>query len=406
MIKNVFKLLTIGLVLINSSCKAPYPDLGDGLYAEFVTSKDTMVAKLFFKKTPVTVASFVALAEGEHPLIDEKYKGKRFYDSTTFHRVMDGFMIQGGDPTATGSGDAGFKFEDEFISELKHSKPGILSMANSGPNTNGSQFFITERATPHLDAYLEDGTLKKCGPFPGGSCHTVFGELVKGLDVQDSISNVKVGAGNKPIEDVIISEVNIIRKGKEAKKFNAPKVFNSELPKVKERVAKAKEEAEKKAEEAKRLREETIKKASEEFKPKLDNYIAKSKATPSGLKKYILTPSKGIKPKIGQEVMVYYEGYLTDGKLFDSNRKNIEEKFGMLNPVKNRRNLYNPVKMKISPDARLIAGFKEALATMKVGEKAFFYLPSHIAYGERGSQPVIAPNTDITFIIEIVELVN
>ena len=149
-----------------------------------------MVAKLFYKEVPVTVANFVALAEGNHPMVKEEFKNKKYYNGTTFHRVMDGFMIQGGDPTATGTGDPGFKFEDEFHPNLKHSKPGILSMANSGPNTNGSQFFITEKETPFLDAYLEDGTLKRCGTFPGGSCHAVFGELVKGLEVQDSISNV------------------------------------------------------------------------------------------------------------------------------------------------------------------------------------------------------------------------
>ena len=133
-----------------------------------------MVAKLFYTKVPVTVANFVALAEGNHPLVKEEYKGKRYYDSTTFHRVINKFMIQGGDPTATGSGDPGYKFEDEFNADLKHDKPGILSMANSGAATNGSQFFITEVPTPQLN-----------------NRHAVFGELVKGLNILDTISNVK-----------------------------------------------------------------------------------------------------------------------------------------------------------------------------------------------------------------------
>ena len=406
MIKNIIKLLVVGLVLINSSCKARYPDLEDGMYAEFVTSKDTMVAKLFYKKVPVTVANFVALTEGEHPLVEEQYKGKRYYDSTTFHRVIDNFMIQGGDPTATGGGSPGYKFEDEFSPDLKHDKPGILSMANSGPATNGSQFFITEKATTHLDAYLEDGTLKKCGTFPGGSCHAVFGEIIIGLDVQDSISNVKVGAGSKPIEDVVISEINIIRKGKEAKKFDAPKVFTTELPKIKERAEAAKAKAKRKAEEQKRLKEEKSKKAAEAFKPILDTHNSKAKAFSSGLKKHIIKAGTGNKTKTGQSVLVNYEGYFTDAKLFDSNVKKIEEKYGKLNPAKVQRNLYKPVSMKVSPDAQLVAGFKEALASMKIGEKAFFYVPSHLAYGERGRQPVIAPNTDLVFIIEITELAN
>ncbi|NNC44415.1 MAG: peptidylprolyl isomerase, partial [Winogradskyella sp.] len=183
MIKNTLFTVLL-LFLVTTSCKEEYADLEDGLYAQFVTNKDTMVAKLFFKEAPVTVANFVALAEGEHPLVKEEYKNKRYYDSTTFHRVINDFMIQGGDPTATGSGDPGYKFEDEFSPNLKHDKPGILSMANSGPNTNGSQFFITEKPTPFLDAFKEDGSMKECGTYPGGGCHAVFGEIVKGLNIQ------------------------------------------------------------------------------------------------------------------------------------------------------------------------------------------------------------------------------
>ena len=254
MIKKLFVPFAALLLVASTSCKEPRYDLEDGLYAEFVTSKDTMVAKLYYQKAPVTVANFVALAEGKHPMVKDEYKDKKYYNGTTFHRIMDNFMIQGGDPTATGSGDPGFKFEDEFSNELKHTKPGILSMANSGPNTNGSQFFITEKATQFLDAYQADGTLKKCGPFPGGGCHAVFGELVLGLDVQDSISSVEVGARNKPVEDVVIKELNIIRIGSEAKKFDAPSVFSEELPKIKERVAAAEKEAREKAEEEERLK--------------------------------------------------------------------------------------------------------------------------------------------------------
>ena len=405
MIKKIF-IPFVALVLLSlSSCKEPYENLEDGLYAEFVTNKDTMVAKLFFKEAPVTVASFVALAEGNHPMVKDEFKGKKYYNGTTFHRVINNFMIQGGDPTATGSGDPGFKFEDEFNSSLKHDKPGILSMANSGPNTNGSQFFITEKATPHLDAYKADGTLKKCGPFPGGGCHAVFGELVLGLNIQDSISNVKVEPrSNKPLEDVIIKELNIIRKGMEAKKFNAPKVFTEELPKIKEKVAAAEEEARKKAEEEKRLKEEKIQKVADAFKPVMDDYIAKAKTKASGLKVYTIKSGTGAKPRTGQDVMVNYQGYFVDGKLLDSNLKDIEEKYGMLNPQKVQRNMYAPTRMKVSPEANLFAGFKEALASMRVGETSFFYFPSHIAYGESGRPPVVMPNTDLAFIIEMVEI--
>ena len=241
MIKKALTTLVILLVLVNISCQERYPDLEDGIYAEIETNKGTMVAKLFYDKVPVTVANFVALAEGNHPMAEEKYKGKPFYDSITFHRVMDQFMIQGGDPTATGSGTPGYRFTADFSPDLKHDKPGILSMANSGGlNTNGSQFFITERPYPRGDAFDAQGNMKPCER-NGVSCHSVFGELVKGLEVQDSISNVKVAARNKPVEDVIITKLNIIRKGKDAKFFNAPKIFQEEMPKVEENLNKIKD---------------------------------------------------------------------------------------------------------------------------------------------------------------------
>lgn len=404
MIKKIFIPLVALLLVATTSCKQPRYDLEDGLYAEFVTNMDTMVAKLYYDKAPVTVANFVALAEGKHPLVKEEYKDKKYYNGTTFHRVMDGFMIQGGDPTATGSGDPGYKFEDEFSNELKHTKPGILSMANSGPNTNGSQFFITEKPTQFLDAYQADGTLKKCGRFPGGGCHAVFGELVLGLNVQDSISNVKTGAADKPVEDVVIKELNIIRIGSEAKKFDAPKVFTEELPKIKERIAAAEEEARKKAEEEQRIKDEKSAVASAEFKATIDDYSAKAKTLPSGMKVHYLNKGNGEKPKTGQTALINYQGYFTDGKLLDSNLKEVEEKYGMFNPQKVQRNMYAPSPMKISPDAPLFAGFKEALATLRVGDKAFFYFPSHLAYGESGRQPMVKPNTDLAFIIEMVDI--
>ena len=170
LIKNAIKVLVLVYFINLTSCKVQYPDLEDGIYAEIITSKGVMLAKLAKDKAPITVANFVALAEGTNTMVDSEYKKKAFYNGTIFHRVMDGFMIQGGDPLGTGQGDPGYKFRGEFHPDLKHDKPGILSMANSGPNTNGSQFFITEIPKPHLD-----------------EVYTVFGELVLGLNIQDSI---------------------------------------------------------------------------------------------------------------------------------------------------------------------------------------------------------------------------
>ena len=193
--KQLIKTVALMLLISATACKQKYPELGEGLFAEFITTKDTIVVQLFYNKTPLTVSNFVGLSEGTHPMLADSLKGKPYYNGTVFHRVINNFMIQGGDPTATGSGSPGFKFGDEFDSSLNHDKAGTLSMANSGPATNGSQFFITDAPTPHLD-----------------NKHSVFGEVVMGLEVVDAISNVEVTPGsNKPLEDVIILELNIIQ---------------------------------------------------------------------------------------------------------------------------------------------------------------------------------------------------
>jgi len=177
-----------------------HPDLDPGMYADIMTNKGNIILLLEYEKTPLTVSNFVALAEGNHPSpnLKEEYKGKKYYDGIVFHRVLKDFMIQGGDPTASGQGGPGFKFGDE-ITDLQHSGPGILSMANSGPGTNGSQFFITHKATPWLDGK-----------------HTVFGNVIEGQDVVDSI-----------IQNDTIKKLSIIRKGKKAQSFNAAEVFEN-----------------------------------------------------------------------------------------------------------------------------------------------------------------------------------
>lgn len=168
-----------------------------GLYAEFDTTRGKFVCKLFPEEAPKTVANFTGLAEGTKeftdPVSGNKTK-KAFYDGLIFHRVLPDFMIQGGDPTGTGRGGPGYKFEDEFHVKLKFDKPGKLAMANSGPNTNGSQFFITTAATPWLDGR-----------------HSIFGEVVEGKDIVDKISTVERGAQDRPLQDVIIKKVTIIK---------------------------------------------------------------------------------------------------------------------------------------------------------------------------------------------------
>lgn len=412
MIKSSLKFLVIATLILVSSCKAQHPDLEDGLYAEIITNKGTMIAKLFYDQVPVTVANFVALAEGNHPMADEKYKGKPFYDSLTFHRVMDQFMIQGGDPTGTGGGTPGYRFAADFDANLKHDKPGILSMANSGGiNTNGSQFFITEVPYPSLDFYDANGNLKPCDQ-PRVSCHSVFGELVKGIEVQDSISNVEVvnpqARNHKPVEDVVILDLNIIRKGSAAKSFNAPKVFEEEMPLIEDRFKSLREEAKVKAEEEAELREQKNAEAGAVLKAQFDEYNKDLTELPSGLKYHIITKGTGPKPAPGSNVKLNYEGHFTDGRLFDSNLKETEIRhYGEANPQKEARDMYKPMDLKISPDARVVAGFKEGVAQMSVGDKIYFLLPSHLAWGERGAGGgFIPPNSDVVFIIEMLEVVE
>ncbi|MEO8774492.1 MAG: peptidylprolyl isomerase [Gelidibacter sp.] len=383
MLKKALGLVLLMFLVTATACKDKYPDLEDGLYAEIITNHGTMVLQLEYQKAPITVANFISLAEGTNTLVDSMHIGKKYYNGLIFHRIIDEFMIQGGDPTGTGSGSPGYKFNNEISDDLKHDRVGTLSMANSGPNTNGSQFFITEGATPNLD---------------GG--YNVFGYLVLGEDVLHTLAGVETTKpGDKPVNDVIMEEVNIIRKGKDAKNFDAPVIFKDHFADAekaeKERIAKQ--------EEAEKNKAEKSNAAAADMKPALETYEGKSKTLASGLKMYNITKGTGTKPKTGQTVMLNYEGYFTDGGLFDSNVKSVEENYGMYNPDKDQAQMYNPMPMPISPDAQMIPGFKEAVSQMSVGDKSFFYLPSHLAYGERGNR-VIPANTDLIFIIDMVEI--
>lgn len=384
--KSLTSVLGLILLLSTLSCQNKYPELGNGLFAEFATTKDTIVVELFYEKTPLTVANFVGLAEGIHPKLADSVQGIPFYNGTIFHRVINEFMIQGGDPSGTGMGKPGFTFGDEFDETLKHDKPGVLSMANSGPATNGSQFFITEVPTPWLD-----------------NKHSIFGQVVKGQEVVDSISNVQVMPGsNKPLEDIRILSLNIIRQGFSANRFNAAKTWNREFPLLEEKRLKKIEEAKQEAERQKKIAEEKMETAAAEILPVLEDYKSKATTSDSGLLSYTIKKGNGEKPKQGQSVKLYYQGYFTDGKLFGTNIKDIDIKCGTYDEKKEQRGFYNLMPMQISADAQMIPGFKEGVFNMKKGDKTFLYLPSHLAYGEAGRGP-IAPNSDLIFIIEMVD---
>lgn len=239
----------------------------NGIYAKINTTKGSILIKLTHDKTPATVANFVALAEG-NMANNKKPSGVPYYDGLKFHRVIADFMIQGGCPLGTGTGDAGYKFDDEFHHELKHDAPGVLSMANSGSNTNGSQFFITHVPTPWLDGK-----------------HSVFGHVIEGQDVVNAIA-----------QNDTINCIEIIRVGEEAQQFNAPEVFK-----------KFNEEGE--------LRIAEAKLAAEKAYQKLTEGMTK---TESGLYYKKHNETQGELPKKGTNVSVHYTGKFLDGGIFDS----------------------------------------------------------------------------------------
>lgn len=375
MIKRISVVIVLALALV--SCKtSKRADLGDGLFADIKTNKGDIIVKLEHEKTPVTVANFVSLAEGKSPFVSENYKGKKYYDGLTFHRVMKDFMIQGGDPLASGTGGPGYKFMDEFNDSLIHNKKGILSMANPGPDSNGSQFFITHAPTPWLD-----------------NKHSIFGEVVEGMSVVDSIANVEVTPGsNKPVELVKMNTIEIIRNGKEARRFDAVKVMTEYFDNEEERLAAI--EKEKAEQEAK------INAMKGELATEIAAQKEQAKTLASGLKVLVLNEGDGEKPKIGQKALVMYAGYLTDGTLFDSNYEEIAQKYGKYDDRRAQGGGYMPVPMDYSPDSRLVAGFKEGLLSMKVGDKLRLFIPPHLGYGEQGGGP-IPPNADLVFDVEI-----
>ncbi len=373
--KNILSTFLLATVLMPSCQSSKTGDLGDGIFADIQTTKGNVIVKLEYEKTPVTVANFISLAEGKNSFVSDSLKGKKYYDGLTFHRIIKDFMIQGGDPLGNGTGGPGYKFADEFVDSLKHSKKGILSMANSGPKTNGSQFFITHQATPWLD-----------------NKHTVFGEVVNGLAVVDSIANVKVGAQSKPLEAVRITKIEIIRNGKGAKKFDAVAVMTKYFA---DAAIKEKEEAKLAAES-----EAKSKVLQDAFVANIASQKKEAKAFDSGLKVYTLTNGTGEKPKLEQKVNLYYTAYFEDGRLLDTNNEELAQLHGQFNPDRKAQGGYEPMPMAYSMVGGLIAGFKEGVMTMKIGDKARLFIPAHLAYGEGGKGP-IGPNTDLIFDIDL-----
>jgi len=363
-------LLFILLSLSFVACQNDYPDLDDGIYAEFKTNKGIFVAKLHHDQTPLTVSNFVDLAEGNNEMVDSIYKGKPFYNGLSFHRIIKDFMIQGGDPLGTGAGSPGYTFPDEFSDSLSHSKKGILSMANSGPNTNGSQFFITLKETSWLDGK-----------------HTVFGEIVIGQTLVDSIGLVETSKpGDKPVSPVTITELNIIRKGDVGLAS-----FKEGMEITKKKIGE--EQAE-------------MMKIAGESAERLATQKEKAEEVPSGLKVLYTEKGDGVKPAEGSKITMNYAGYLQNGTLFDSNLTEVAKKYNVWDHRRADAGGYSPVPTTYSKDAKLIPGFREGLLLLNIGDKATIFIPAHLAYGERGIPNVIPPNSDLIFELELIEVVE
>ncbi|WP_394698503.1 peptidylprolyl isomerase [uncultured Desulfobacter sp.] len=313
-------------------------DLSDGLYAKMDTDKGTILLQLFFKQTPLTVTNFAGLALGK--MDTNVKKGEKFYDGLTFHRVIPDFMIQGGDPEGTGRGGPGYRFPDEFQPELKHEGPGILSMANAGPGTNGSQFFITHKATPWLDGK-----------------HTVFGKVIKGLAVVNAIEK-----GDK------IKTVEILAVGDEAKAFRTDQAgFDAILENKK---VKIKQE---------RMND------METFKKQMHEKYPDAVETQSGLMYVPVQEGSGPAVASGTKVKVHYTGMFTNGQKFDSSRDR-----------------GNPIEFVLGK-GQVIKGWDIGIEGMKKGEARTLLIPYPLAYGERGYPGAIPPKSTLIFDVELVD---
>jgi peptidylprolyl isomerase len=332
------------ILLAGTVCAAPGDAaLGSGLFARITTSRGDIVTRLEFQKTPLTVCNFVALAEGKM----RAASGKPFYNGLTFHRVISrangdpqDFMIQGGDPLGNGQGGPGYSFPDEFDPSLKHDAPGTLSMANAGPGTNGSQFFITIVPTPHLDGR-----------------HTVFGRVLEGQDVVNRIRK-----GDK------IEKIAIIRNGPQANAFRADQAAFDSLLGEANTAAATRQKIQRDADIA-----------------RINARYPGAAQTASGIRFIIQKQGAGVKPAAGKTVRMNYKGSLLSGKVFDSS------------DIQGR-----PIEFQAG-NGMMIPGWDEMAMDMKIGEKRLAVIPPELAYGDREvGGGVIPANSFLIFEMELI----
>ncbi len=325
-----------------SSQETKEKKMKDGLYAKIITNRGDILLKLNYDKTPLTVINFVGLAEGTLTYGGaEKPTGTKFYDGLKFHRVIKDFMVQGGCPLGTGTGGPGYTFADEFDSSLKFTGPGVLAMANAGPGTNGSQFFITHVATPHLN-----------------NKHTIFGHVVEGQDIVDTIQ-----------QNDTLEKVEIIRVGNKAEQFKTDQA--------------AFESAQTGIEGAK---QSTDNDEQEKIIKMIKQKWPEAHFSHTGMYWVVTKEGTGEKPKAGNTISAHYTGrLLSNNKKFDSSHDRGE-----------------PLKFEVGV-GRVIKGWDQALLNMKRGEKRTLIIPPKLAYGEQGAGGVIPPNAWLVFDVELVD---
>jgi len=313
----------------------------EGLIAHIYTKKGKIDLVLEPQKAPLTVANFVGLAEGKIDF-QNRPKGKPFYDGLKFHRVIADFMIQGGDPMGNGTGGPGYQFGDECTSELQFNRPGILAMANSGPSTNGSQFFITHKETPWLNGK-----------------HSIFGHVIKGQAVVNAIQ-----------QNDVMDSIRIERLGEQAKQFNALAIFNEKM------VAVRKAEAE-------RLKAEKLRRMEiPEFNAWVKKNYPQAKRLADGMYVLVTKQGNGPKPTKGQNLTVHYTGTFADGTKFDSSLDGGQ-----------------PFQFPLG-EGRVIAGWDDGFASLNVGSQAKLLIPYTLGYGEQGQPGAIPPKATLIFDVQ------
>jgi peptidyl-prolyl cis-trans isomerase A (cyclophilin A) len=381
--QKIFLIVTV-LLLLTSCTPKKYKGLEQGLYAEIETNKGNILLELYAEDVPKTVANFVALVEGTNSKLLDSLKGGNFYEGIIFHRVVPDFVIQAGGFTSSGKKSAGYLFGDEFPTNekgtiiYKHDDQGVLSMANGGPTTNNSQFFITHRAIPHLDGK-----------------HSVFGRTVvnsvelkelqekysDSLQLKKATDSTRMAIVNKVSKNDTIFTVNIVRIGSKAKRFNAAKVFDLEVAKFN----KSKEDKVKETAQVEEKRYAKYLEAKKSFLAEKEEF--KAKKTGTGLRILKLKKTTGKKVIAAKEVTANYTLYLADGKKMQSSE-----------------DLGKPIVFDLKNEAKpMISGLKEGVLTMKVGEKARLFIPYAIGFGKNKFGPFPA-KSDLVFEIEILKI--